>query len=114
MKNRIIIGIAIVASLASFYVITIIMTTGIHPVDAASCDPYPIGSAVDSRFAPPYNLVSGYKGVNITPLYCSTGPVSLIIGNNPLDNITDYSSGGYDSSIIANYKKMIEIGRAHV
>ena len=114
MKNRIIIGIAIVASLASFYVITIIMTTGIHPVDAASCDTYPIGSAVDSRFAPPYNLVSGYKGVNITPLSCSTGPVSLIIGNNPLDNITDYSSGGDDAAMIANYKKMIVAKRVYI
>src|SRR3989344_5305942 len=107
MKNRIIIGMLIVASLAFFYVTTIVMTTGIHPVDAASCDTYPVGGTVDSRFAPPYNLVPGYKGTNITLSSCLTGPVSLIIGNNPLDNMTDDSSGGGNDAMIAKYKKMI-------
>lgn len=117
MKNRIIIGVVVVASLV-FYVTTIVITRSVYSVDAQEsstllptpCGTYAIGSPVDSRFAPPYNLVSGYKGTNITPSSCfTTGPVSLIVGNSPFANMVSTSTfKDIDPApVIDKYKKLI-------
>lgn len=118
MKNPIIVGIAVVASLIFYYATMIVPNTGIYPVDAATpCDTYAIGSPVDSRFAPPYNLVPGYKGTNITPSSCfTTGPVSLIVGNSPFTNMVSTSTDSKEdaASIIGKYKKLIVAKLAYI
>lgn len=117
MKNRIIIGIAVVASLV-FYAKITVLNTDIYPVDAQEtlavvstpCDTYPVGGTVDSRFAPPYNLVSGYKGTNMNPASCFTdNPIVFTIGNSPFTNMVSTStSKDMDTAlIIGKYKKLI-------
>ena len=111
MKNRIIIGVAIVGALSLIYVAMSVLEKGdyVNAETAPLCGMYGPSDAIDTRFGSPFNLVSGYKGSNLIVGGCSTSvSATITIGNNPLVNMVDPPPSDRNPALlIAAYKKMI-------
>lgn len=121
MKDWIIVaGVAMVAFWAFFYADTGVLKTDVYIAEAETtppCGAYVSSDAIDTRFASPFNLVSGYKGANITMIEgcVPSSPTIIAIGNNPLVNMVDPPPSDRGSAtMIAAYKKMIVAKIAYI